>query len=91
MTIALLWCDNRFAMALASNPVFHARTKHIEIDYHYIREQVLAKQLDLHFVGSCNQHADIFTKGLPVSRFLLLKAKLMVGSPPMSLKGGVTD
>ncbi|XP_058217465.1 uncharacterized mitochondrial protein AtMg00810-like [Rhododendron vialii] len=39
----VLWCDNRFAIALANNPVFHARTKHIELDYHFIREQVLAK------------------------------------------------
>lgn len=78
-------------MALPSNPVFHARTKHVEIDYHYIREQVMAKHLDLHFVGSCDQIADIFTKGLPVSRFLFLKSRLMVGSPLISLKGGVKE
>lgn len=81
----ILWCDNRSAMTLASNPVFHARTKHIEIDYHFIREQVLATKLVLCFIGSTAQVADIFTKGLGVSRFLFLKSKLMVGSPPMSL------
>ncbi|XP_058221119.1 uncharacterized mitochondrial protein AtMg00810-like [Rhododendron vialii] len=86
----VLWCDNRSAMALASNPVFHACTKHIEIDYHFIREQVLAKKLVLHFIASHAQVANIFTKGLPVSRFVFLKSKLKVGSSPtMSLQGGV--
>lgn len=85
----VLWCDNRSAIALANNPVFHARTKHIEIDYHFIREQVLAKCIVIYFIGSNAQIADIFTKGLPVSRFRLLKSKLMVGDPPISLKGGV--
>lgn len=51
----------------------------------------MAKHLDLHFVGSCDQIADIFTKGLPVSRFLFLKSRLMVGSPLISLKGGVKE
>lgn len=63
----ILWCDNRYAMALASNSMFHARTKHIEIDYHFIREQILAHNLVLQFVLSQSQLADIFTKGLAVS------------------------
>lgn len=67
----------------------HARTKHIEIDYHLIREQVLANKLVLRYIASHAQLADIFTKGLSVSRFNLLKSKLMVGPPPMSLTGGV--
>lgn len=87
----ILRCDNRSAMAIASNHVFHARTKHIEIAYHYIREQVLAKTLDVQFVGSTTQLADIFTKGLPISRFLFSRGKLMVGAPPISLKGDVKE
>lgn len=43
--IPVVWCDNLSAIALASNPIFHARTKHVEIDYHFIREKVLAKQI----------------------------------------------
>lgn len=87
----VLWCDNQSAIALATNPVFHARTKHIEIDYHFIREQVLRKRIVLAHIGSVDQIADIFTKALSVCRFQTLKSKLMVGAPPLSLQGGVKD
>ena len=84
----MLWCDNVSALALASNPIFHARTKHIEVDYHYIREKVLAKELKLNFISTLDQLADIFTKALPSPRFLDLASKLM-GVPPLSLRGDV--
>ena len=79
-----LWCDNLSAIALASNPVFHARTKHIEVDYHYVREQVLAKNIVISHVSTTDQVADILTKPLAASRFLLLKYKLMVSADPPS-------
>jgi hypothetical protein len=41
----IIWCDNIRALALASNPVFHAKTKHVEIDYHFIREKVVNKDI----------------------------------------------
>lgn len=73
---SLLWCDNKSAIALASNPVFHARTKHIEIDVHFVREKVLAKVLQVGHVPSADQIADIFTKPLGEARFLLLRNRL---------------
>ncbi|KAM1362553.1 hypothetical protein ACFX2H_027358 [Malus domestica] len=85
-----LWCDNIYAISLAFNPVFHARTKHIEIDYHYIRELVLANLLTVQFVCNQDQLADIHTKSLSKSRFSYLKSKLPLGSlvdPKLSLKG----
>lgn len=86
-----LWCDNKSAIALACNPVFHARTKHIELDYHFIREQVLNRQIVLYHISSEAQLANIFTKALSVSRFQLLKSKLMVANPPIRLRGGVKE
>ena len=60
----VIYCDNLSSIQLARNPVFHARTKHIEVHYHYIREQVLAGDIDLVYVNTEEQMADIFTKAL---------------------------
>lgn len=73
-----LWCDNVSAISLASNPVFHSRTKHVEVDYHYIRDKVVRREISVNFVCSEDQLADIFTKGLHPKRFKLLSSKLPV-------------
>jgi hypothetical protein len=64
---AMLWCDNLGATYLSVNPVFHARTKHIEIDYHFVRERVARKQLNVQFISTNDQLADGFTKTLSKS------------------------
>jgi len=63
---AKLWCDNLGSKYLTANPVFHARTKHIEVDYHFVRERVSRKLLEVDFVSSGDQVADGFTKPLSV-------------------------
>ena len=72
----ILWCDNLGAGSLASNPVCHARTKHIEIDIHFVREKVINKQLEVRYCPTAEQVADMFTKALSISQFLYLCSKL---------------
>jgi hypothetical protein len=63
---ARLWCDNLEAKYLSANPVFHGRTKHIEVDYHFVRERIFRKLLIIDFVSSKDQVADEFIKALSV-------------------------
>jgi hypothetical protein len=63
-----MWCDNLGATYLSGNPIFHARTKHIEIDFHFIRERISNKLLDIRFISSKDQIVDGFTKALPVQQ-----------------------
>ena len=74
----MIWCDNVSAIALFANPVFHSSTKHLEVDYHYIREKVIRKDLSVGFVSGKDNLADVFTKPLPAPLFLLLRHKLLV-------------
>ncbi len=60
----VIYCDNLSSIQLARNPMFHARTKHIEVHYHFIREKVLVGEIDLVYVSMEDQVADIFTKVL---------------------------
>jgi hypothetical protein len=58
----VLWCDNISATYLSSNPVFHAQMKHIKLDYHFVREHVAQKLLQIKFISSKDQLAGIITK-----------------------------
>lgn len=78
----ILWCDNLSAKALASNPIMHARSKHIEIDVHFIRDQVLKGQITVAYVPTADQIADCLTKSLTHSRFNFLRDKLGVTPSP---------
>uniref|UniRef100_A0A2N9IAK9 Reverse transcriptase Ty1/copia-type domain-containing protein n=1 Tax=Fagus sylvatica TaxID=28930 RepID=A0A2N9IAK9_FAGSY len=84
----ILWCDNVSALAIASNPVLHARTKHIEVDFQFVREQVLCQDLIVKFVSTVDQLADIFTKSLPTDRFLDIRHNLTIPVPVPELEGG---
>ncbi|KAJ3705170.1 hypothetical protein LUZ61_008875 [Rhynchospora tenuis] len=86
-----LWCDNIGATFLAANPMFHARTKHIEIDYHFVRERVASNKLCVRFVCSKDQLADVMTKPLATTRFQFLRNKLNVFQKTLVCGGVLHD
>ena len=79
-----IYCDSQSAIQIAHNDVFHERTKHIEIDYHFTRHHLQEGSLQLCSIGTLDQPADIFTKSLSSHQFLHLRSKLKLVStaPP---------
>jgi hypothetical protein len=74
----IVYCDNVSTVYLSTNPVQHQRTKHIEIDLHFVREHVAAGAVRVLHVPTSSQYADIFTKGLPSSIFHEFRSSLNV-------------
>jgi hypothetical protein len=87
----ILYCDNVGATYLASNPMFHARTKHVEIDFHFVRDRIISRNLTVQFLSSADQLADIMTKPLSISRFLNIRSKLTVIKSPATCGGLLED
>ncbi|GKA84317.1 hypothetical protein Tco_0805912 [Tanacetum coccineum] len=82
-----MYCDNKSAIALCCNNVQHSRSKHIDIRHHFIREQVEKGVVELYFVRTEYQLADIFTKALPRERFEFILPRLgMKCMKPETLK-----
>ncbi|GJY70919.1 ribonuclease H-like domain-containing protein [Tanacetum coccineum] len=86
-TATLVYCDNVSAVYMSANPVQHQRTKHIEIDIHFVRDMVTAGQVRVLHVPSRFQYADIFTKGLPSALFEEFRSSLSVRPPPAPTAG----
>ncbi|CAO2168688.1 unnamed protein product [Urochloa humidicola] len=76
----LIYCDNISVVDMSSNPVQHQRTKHIEIDLHFVRERVAIGEVRVVHVPISSQYADIFTKGWPTSIFTEFRSSLTVGN-----------
>ncbi|KAJ7525783.1 hypothetical protein O6H91_17G066400 [Diphasiastrum complanatum] len=79
----IIFCDNLSAQKLASNHIFHARSKHIEVTSHFVREQVMAKEVELQHVSLRECVADIFTKALGKDLFMKHRTSLGVFSKSM--------
>jgi hypothetical protein len=65
----MLYCDNKAAINIANNPVQHDKTKHVEIDRHFIKDKIDEGIVCMPFVGTKEQIADVFTKGLSITDF----------------------
>ena len=88
---SIIWCDNISALALASNPIFHARSNHFEVDYHFVCEKVAHRDIILEHISTSIQPANIFTKGHTTDRFCFLRDKLAIYDLPANLRGNVSD
>ena len=84
----VVFCDNVSAVYLSANPVHHRRTKHIELDIHFVREQVALGHVRVLHVPTSQQFADIMTKGLPSTTFPEFRSSL-VSVSTLRLRGGV--
>jgi hypothetical protein len=76
--VPCLWCDNMGAIYSYADPIFHARTKHIEIDFHFVRDRVAEKLLDIRFISTHDQVADGLTKALASRELEKFKRNLNV-------------
>ncbi|XP_071713699.1 secreted RxLR effector protein 161-like [Rutidosis leptorrhynchoides] len=80
-------CDNEAAIAISENPIQHDRTKHVEIDRHFIREKLDAEIISLPSIRSEDQLADILTKSVNGRLFSEVLSKLNIGNPTIQLEG----
>ncbi len=87
----VIYYDNISSILLTNNPVYHARTKHIEVHYHFIREKVLAKEIDFIHVNTEDQVANIFTKALGIDKLKKFRKMLGVLEVDLSLWGSVEN
>ncbi len=91
MDAPVIYCDNISSILLANNPIYHVRTKHIEVHYHFIREKVLVKEIDLIHVSTKNQVADIFTKALGTDKLKKFLKMFGVLEVDLNLRGNVKN
>jgi uncharacterized beta-barrel protein YwiB (DUF1934 family) len=74
----VIHCDNQSCIKLSENPVFHDRSKHIEMRYHFVRDIVQKNILSIQYVSTTEQTADILTKPLSLTKFVYFRDKLGV-------------
>ncbi len=87
----VIYCDNISSIPLANTLVYHARTKHIEVHYHFIRKKILAKEINLIHVSTKDQVVDIFTKALGIDKLKKFRKMFGVLKVDLSLRGSVEN
>ena len=83
----MIKCDNQSSIKLANNPIYHARTKHVDAQFHFVREKLQSNEIALMYFNTYENTADIFTKPLGKVKFELFREMLGVAVNPFSIKG----
>jgi hypothetical protein len=81
-----IWCDGQSAIKLFKNPIFHARMKHIELHHHYIFERIEAGEIDVTYISTNEQEANIMTMPLGKAKFEVFRYKIGLHSVQEKLK-----
>ena len=74
-------CDNKSAIVVSKNPALHSRMKHVNIRHHFIRDHVSKKDVELVYIPTADQKADIFTKPLSKDQFVKLRGAIGMSNP----------
>lgn len=90
-TVPIMWCDNQEEMTLAYNPFYHDKTKHVELDMHFIRDKIVAKKIQVYFIPHEDQTVNVLTKALTFKQFHYLCSKLDVHPGHFSLRKAVSE
>ena len=80
----MIKCDNQSSIKLVNNPIFHARTKHVDAQFHFVREKLQSNEIALMYCNTCENTADIFTKPLGKVKFELFREMLGAAVNPFS-------
>jgi len=75
--MSMIWCDN----LSATNPIFHACTKHVEVDYHFVHDKIVKKDIYIRFISYKDQLVDVLIVPLPIASSIYFRFKLRVESP----------
>jgi hypothetical protein len=89
--LIVIYCDNISNILLANNPVYHVKTKHIEVHYHFIKEKVLAREINLIHVSTKDQVVDILIKALSIDKLKRFKKMFGVLEVDLNLRGSVEN
>ncbi len=89
--LIVIYCDNISNILLANNPVYHVKTKHIEVHYHFIKEKVLAREISLIHVSTKDQVVDILIKALSIDKLKRFKKMFGVLEVDLNLRGSVEN
>ncbi len=89
--LLVIYCDNISSILFANNSVYHVRTKHIEVHYHFVKEKNLISKINLIHVNIEDRVVDIFTKVLVTNKLRMFKKMFSVLEIDLSLRGSVEN